>query len=160
MARTNPFPKDIDQFDNDDRVSFDKQENKYLLVDENAEVKTDSTPSTAAQTTDIYPGVGVQCCDRKVVPTRKFLPAAHATAGRLVLEAPDRLTLTLTTAHSSLNTRNLLQTQATDEQFAQFQQAYGGAYENDENATAPTAADKKRKKAPTSDDVSAPFQFL
>lgn len=37
MARGDPFPRDIEEFGNDDRISFDSVEKKYLLVDDDQE---------------------------------------------------------------------------------------------------------------------------
>ena len=32
---TSPFPRDIAEFDDDERIAFDKVDNKYILEDEN-----------------------------------------------------------------------------------------------------------------------------
>lgn len=37
MPRGAPFPKDIADFDNDERVSFSRLDGKYILVDDDGE---------------------------------------------------------------------------------------------------------------------------
>jgi HIV Tat-specific factor 1 len=37
MARGAPFPREVEEFDQDDRVSYDTQEQKWLLVDDSNE---------------------------------------------------------------------------------------------------------------------------
>lgn len=37
MSRRAPFPRQVDDFPNDDRISYSKSDDKWLLVDENNE---------------------------------------------------------------------------------------------------------------------------